>query len=75
MRSHLYLNEKVENKDRKFGADPEYYPVTIHFPDGTVDGGLITEEQVQTFINRKNLNPEDFPHTPWWKAILEWFLV
>lgn len=43
MKSKLYMNERVKNKDHKFGESEYYYPVKIVLSDGTISRALFTE--------------------------------
>lgn len=60
MDSKILLNEVVENKDRKFGANPQYYPCTIVGEDGTELKALFTGSDISDAIKRGIDNPEDF---------------
>ena len=60
MRSRIDLEEKVENKDRRFGSATEYYPATViigrlHRP------ALFTPRQIGEALERAKSNPEDVP--------------
>jgi hypothetical protein len=70
MKSTLYAREKVANRARRFGADPEYYPATVVLTDGQRMPALFTQEAVQLAIDRARDNPEDMPRVPWWRR---WF--
>jgi hypothetical protein len=70
VKSTLYAREKVANKDRRFGAVPEYYPATVVLIDGQRMPALFTEKQVQTAIDRARDNAEDMPRQSWWRMLL-----
>ena len=60
MKSRIYLSEKVPNRDRRFGAALEYYPVVI------VTGkrrqvALLTGNAISEGLSRYLENPEDVP--------------
>ena len=71
MRSRIDLAEKVDNKDRRFGAALEYYPVMI------VTGlrrqpALFTPAQISEALARAKANPEDMPKPGIWERIRQW---
>ena len=61
MKSTIYLDEKVPNKDRRFGQALEYYPVTI--VTGTrrqvalLTGNAISEGLARYLENREDVPP------------------
>lgn len=61
MRSKLYLEEEVDNKDRKFGSALKYQPVLLVDEDGNEIPALFTEDQIATAVQRALRNPEDIP--------------
>ena len=61
MDSIIYLKEKVENKERKFGSVLTYYPCTIEFGNGEKEKALFTKNQIEVALERGLDNPEDFP--------------
>lgn len=60
MKSKIYLDEIVENKDQYRSANKQYYPVTIELEDGTELKALFTYHQLATAIRRADRNKEDF---------------
>ena len=60
MKSKIYQSEKVENKDRKFGAQPYYFPAMMHDDNGDTIPALFTQDQIQVAIDRAGRNHEDF---------------
>lgn len=60
MKSKIFLDEIVENKERYRSANKEYYPIYIVMEDGTELRGLFTYHQIATAIRRGNRNEEDF---------------
>jgi len=60
MDSKILLKEVVENKDRKFGANLEYYPCTVVGADDVEMKALFTEHDIDTAIHRALENQEDF---------------
>lgn len=74
MKSVIYLSEKVENKDRRFGAALEYIPVTIVLTNGTELKGLFTVSMIREAVERGKVNHEDFPvKASLWQRIWKWF--
>lgn len=69
MKGKLYLDEVVENKERKFGADSEYYPVRVQDGDCEVNA-LFTIEQIKVAIERAQNNPEDVPDKTLWEILI-----
>ena len=69
MKSKIYLGEKVENKDRKFGEAPEYYPAVVVYPDGTEKNGLFTLSPIEEAVARAERNPEDIPKKTVWQSL------
>lgn len=70
MKSHLYIGEEVENKDRKFAANPSYYPCRVVLDNGTEIDALFTYSQINVAIKRANKNREDIPKQTWIEKIL-----
>lgn len=67
MKSTIDTRECVANKDRKFGADPHYYPARVRMAF-TTKRALFTEEQLLTAVARAAANPEDWPPpAPVWR--------
>ncbi len=60
MDSKILMTEKVENKERKFGSQLEYYPCKIITPSGEANA-LFTKNQIEVAIERAARNPEDIP--------------
>ena len=70
MKSKIYLNDIVENKDRKFGSNNQYVVCNIEFEDGRVLPAMFTLSNIELAINRSNKNPEDIPKKEsWWTNI------
>jgi len=74
MKSRIYLSERVPNKDRRFGAALEYYPVVI------VTGkrrqvAMFTPNEIGVAILRAKDNPEDAPQqvSSLWHRIIAWW--
>lgn len=61
MKSKIYIDEMVENKDRKFGSVLEYYPVRLVDEDDTKFNALFTKKELETALARAEANPEDIP--------------
>lgn len=69
MDSKIYLNEKVDNQDRKFGSSNEYYPCRLEDEDGNDVNALFTKDQIATAVQRALRNPEDVPEKTLWETI------
>lgn len=61
IKSKIILSEVVKNKDRKFGAAPEYYPAMIEYDSGGVAPVLFTNNDIDKARKRASDNPEDIP--------------
>ena len=61
MKSKIYLNEEVVNKDRRFGSALTYFPVIIIDEYGDEVEALFTETQIKDAKYRAKRNPEDIP--------------
>jgi hypothetical protein len=65
--SIIYVNEVVENTERKFGSALEYYPVYIKNADGDYVPAMFTLNELEIAIKRAANNPEDTPRkSGWW---------
>ena len=71
MKSIIHLAEKVPNRDRRFGAAPEYFPVMIKTGPRTRPA-LFTPAQISDAIARAEANPEDIPRPTRWQRIKAW---
>ncbi len=69
MESKIDLREKVDNKDRKFGANEEYFPTRLITADGNEINGLFTASQIKVAAKRALSNPEDVPGKTLWERI------
>lgn len=72
MRSRIYLDEKVPNKDRRFGQATEYFPVTV------VTGkrrriALLTGAQLAEGMTRYEANTEDVSPPSRWQRMASSF--
>ncbi len=61
MKSRIYLEELVENKDRRFGQTLEYYPTRIEDEDGEISNALFTKNELESAMLRAQTNIEDIP--------------
>ena len=61
MKSRIYLSEKVPNRDRRFGAALEYYPVVIvtgkRRQVALLTGNAISEGLSRYLENREDVEP------------------
>ncbi len=69
MDSKIYLDEKVENRDRRFGSQLEYYPTKIVIQPGEMTSALFTKHQIDEAIARAERNPEDMPGESFWQKL------
>ena len=72
IKSKILLNEKLNNKDKKFGAANEYYQAFIYDESDTETFALFTKHEISQAIKRGNKNPEDQgcsfkSQKRWWK--------
>ena len=75
MRSRIDLGEKVDNKDRRFGAALHYFPVMIVTGKRKMPA-LFTAAQIGEAMDRASMNPEDFPVAPpsMWRRFVTWLI-
>ena len=59
MRSFISVADAVENRERRFGAGTEYFPVRLKGLAHT--DALFTIDQIIVAIKRAEKNPEDVP--------------
>lgn len=59
--SKIFLNEKVENTERKFGSALEYQPLYVVMADGSQVPAMFTIDAIEDAIARAARNPEDMP--------------
>lgn len=59
--SEIKLEEKVGNKERRFGEDTEYFPVYVTTENGEPVPALFTGNQLKVAIKRAKKNMEDMP--------------
>ncbi len=71
MKGRIYLTEKVENRDRKFGASLEYYPIYVIDYNGNIQGALFTKNEIESAIERAKRNTEDVPTFDTWIKFLD----
>ncbi len=69
MKSKIHLAEKVENKDRRFGSQLEYFPVMVAYSGGETSPALFTKSQIEKAIARAERNPEDIPGESFWEKL------
>lgn len=63
--SQILFEDKVDNKDRKFGSALEYFPVKVVKADGQETWAMFTESEIEKAIERANKNKEDIPKSLW----------
>lgn len=66
VKSRIYMDEQVDNKDRRFGSETTYYPVYVTRADGEEVEALFTINQIESAILRGKKNPEDMPEMAGW---------
>lgn len=59
VQSKLYIEERVDNQDHKFGETNEYFPAYVDIGDGVVKPALFTYNQIQEALERAKINMED----------------
>jgi len=73
MKSILYASDKTANADRRFGADPFYYDLTFVHADGRRAVMRLTEEAVQTGLDRGAYDDDGaVPRASWWERVRGW---
>ena len=60
MKSKIYLEEVVENKDRRFGQALQYFPCIIVDLNGVEHKALFTTDRIEKATKRGDENREDF---------------
>lgn len=60
MKSEIYLSERVDNTDRKFGSLTYYFPVKIVDFNGKIIPALFSRPELDIAIKRAESNPEDW---------------
>lgn len=76
MRSIIYINEAVDNKDRRFGSALRYYPVRV-WTGRDYYTVLLTGDQIGDGQQRAEANSEDVPPLGllerarlwWWRCV------
>ena len=63
--SKIYLTEKVDNTERKFGEALEYFPAEIVLEDGTKSWVMFTQSEIDVARKRAEKNKEDIPSSLW----------
>ncbi len=73
MKSQIYLKEELQNKERKFGSNLNYYPAKVHLVDGKEMSALFTLDQIKDAMERAMRNPEDLPkeHSSFFSWLLD----
>jgi len=67
--SKIETSERVNNKDRRFGAAVEYFPAYVIDDTGKKIPALFTYNQLMVAVKRAEVNMEDLPKNKGW---LEW---
>lgn len=57
--SKLFVSDKLQNTERKFGASLEYFPCAIILADGTVRPAFFTENMLKVAMETADKNIED----------------
>lgn len=55
----VYIEEKIHNKSRKFGANAVYVPAHVEGPGHCAVPALFTLHELEIAMERATLNPED----------------
>ena len=61
MKSKVYIEDFVENKDRKFGSNLGWYAAEIIGKKGEKIPAFFTEADIRDAVIRAQKNPEDVP--------------
>ncbi len=61
IKSRIYLEETAPNKARRFGELNQYNLVVVVNRHGKEVPGMITRNEIETFVSRAARNPEDVP--------------
>lgn len=66
IRSKLFENEVVYNREKHAAADRFYYPAYVRKHDGTYVPAMFTDSDIERAIERASKNPEDVPERSFW---------
>lgn len=69
MKGKMYVEETVENTERKFGENQSWIACDVVGADSTVKMGFFTHDQVEKAIIRASKNPEDIPKPSFWEKV------
>lgn len=71
MKSELFMDEVIFNKDRKFGSARYYFPCKVTNAKGEEKPAMFSGSQIKLAIARADKNPEDFPQETksFWKRL------
>ncbi len=69
--SKIKTNERVGNKERRFGSGTEYYPVMVIDDKGIELPALFTKAQLDVAVKRASKNMEDIPSDWSW---IDWLV-
>lgn len=72
MRSLIDIGDAVDNKNRKFGADPTYYAVRVRGKNIQPTDALLSSEQLDVAIKRAKSNREDIPPLGRLERLRDW---
>jgi hypothetical protein len=61
----------VTNKEKKFGANNQYYAIWVEDGNKKERCLLFTEHQILTAQERANKNPEDIPRKGFWANLFD----
>lgn len=64
--SKIETNERVVNKQRKFGSNTEYFPAYVIDDTGEKIPVLFTKNQLDVAAKRAERNMEDMPEDTGW---------
>ena len=69
MKSKIYLDEVVDNTERRFGSAQEYFPIMVHDTKGYAVAAMFTENEILKAVERAKKNAEDLPENdPWFES-------
>jgi len=75
IKSKLYRKDKIENKDKRFGAADQYYPLWVEDKNGDQHFALFTTRELEMGLERGNRSPVNMkPYKPFHKQVINWVL-
>lgn len=66
MRSKIYIEDMLLNKDKRLMENEHYHGAVVIYPDGSASFAEFTEHEVKVAIDRGARNLEDRPEAKSW---------